>query len=100
MMFRPLPKSGNRDEPSRLDVLDDLVPDLDLLVLALVRQVNETRSVSPMPRASSFSNARRDLMMPSGGMPASVTPRWSGTSGRTSANRGVRRHDLLGDRNP
>jgi hypothetical protein len=35
-----------------------------------------------MPRLMSCSKAMRVLMMPSGGMPASVTPRCSGTSGR------------------
>ena len=49
--------------------------------------VSETRIVSPMPRVMSCSKAMRVLMMPSGGMPASVTPRCSGTSGRASAKR-------------
>ena len=44
--------------------------------------MSETRIVSPMPRLMSCSKAMRVLMMPSGGMPASVTPRCSGTSGR------------------
>ena len=37
--------------------------------------VRLTRSVSPMPRESSCSKATRVLITPSGGMPASVTPR-------------------------
>ena len=40
-----------------------------------------------MPRLINCSKAMRVLMMPSGGMPASVTPRCSGTSGRSSAKR-------------
>ena len=55
--------------------------------LSALGTVSDTRTVSPMPRLISCSKAIRVLMMPSGGMPASVTPRWSGTSGRTSANR-------------
>ena len=47
--------------------------------------VSETRTVSPMPSAISCSKATRVLMMPSGGIPASVTPRCSGTSGRSRA---------------
>ena len=50
-------------------------------------RVRHTRIVSPIPRESSCSKAMRVLMMPSGGMPASVTPRCSGTSGRASAKR-------------
>jgi len=38
-------------------------------------RVSETRMVSPMPRVMSCSKAPRVLTMPSGGIPASVTPR-------------------------
>ena len=55
--------------------------------LSGLETVSETRTVSPMPREISCSKAIRVLMIPSGGMPASVTPRWSGTSGRSVANR-------------
>ena len=40
-----------------------------------------------MPRLRSCSKAMRVLMTPSGGIPASVTPRCSGTSGRAAAKR-------------
>ena len=50
--------------------------------------------VSPMPRDRSCSKATRVLMMPSGGMPASVTPRCSGTSGRTRGEARVGLDDL------
>src|SRR6266542_962901 len=40
--------------------------------------VSDTRMVSPMPSASSAPMPTVDLMMPSLGVPASVTPRWSG----------------------
>ena len=40
-----------------------------------------------MPRERSCSKATRVLITPSGGMPASVTPRCSGTSGRAAAKR-------------
>ena len=48
-------------------------------------RVRLTLTVSPMPRERSCSKATRVLMIPSGGMPASVTPRWRGTSGRVAA---------------
>ncbi len=49
--------------------------------------VSETRTVSPIPRLTSCSKAIRVFTIPSGGMPASVTPRCSGTSGRCCAKR-------------
>ena len=49
--------------------------------------VSETRTVSPMPCETSCSKATRVLITPSGGIPASVTPRCSGTSGRSAAKR-------------
>ena len=49
--------------------------------------VSDTRIVSPTPWLINCSNAIRVLMIPSGGSPASVTPRCSGTSGRSRANR-------------
>ena len=49
--------------------------------------VRETRRVSPIPRERSCSKATRVFRIPSGGRPASVTPRWRGTSGRASAKR-------------
>ena len=55
--------------------------------LSALGTVSDTRTVSPMPRLTSCSKAIRVLMIPSGGIPASVTPRWSGTSGRAAANR-------------
>ncbi len=59
-------------------------------------RVRLTRRVSPMPRERSCSKATRVLMTPSGGMPASVTPRWSGTSGRASAKRRLASMTLRG----
>ena len=53
-------------------------------------RVRLTRSVSPMPRERSCSKATRVLTIPSGGMPASVTPRCSGTSGRGGGEARVR----------
>ena len=50
-------------------------------------RVRLTRIVSPIPRETSCSKATRVLMTPSGGIPASVTPRWRGTSGRAAAKR-------------
>ena len=49
--------------------------------------VSETRTVSPMPCPTSCSKAMRVRITPSGGIPASVTPRCSGTSGRSEAKR-------------
>ena len=57
-----------------------------LIKVNQIGTVSETRIVSPMPRLISCSNAIRVLITPSGGMPASVTPKCSGTSGRRSAN--------------
>ena len=57
--------------------------------------VKETRTVSPMPCETSCSNATRVLITPSGGMPASVTPRCSGTSGRSAGELLVDLNDLF-----
>ena len=62
--------------------------------------VSETRIVSPMPRLMSCSKAMRVLMMPSGGRPASVTPRCSGTSGRALGEAAVDLDHLRAGRSP
>ena len=49
--------------------------------------VSETRIVSPIPSANSGTSAALVFAIPSGGIPASVTPRCSGTSGRRAAKR-------------
>ena len=59
-------------------------------------RVRLTRKVSPMPRERSCSKAMRVLITPSGGMPASVTPRWRGTSGRRAAKRTLASMTLRG----
>ena len=55
-----------------------------------------TRIVSPTPRLMSCSNAIRVLITPSGGMPASVTPKCNGTSGRSAENRWLSSMTLRG----
>ena len=49
-----------------------------------------TRRVSPIPRERSCSKATLVLITPSGGIPASVTPRWSGYSKRSAKRRFAR----------
>ena len=39
---------------------------------------SETRIVSPMPSESSAPSPTADLIVPTPGVPASVTPRWKG----------------------
>ena len=56
--------------------------------------VSETRIVSPMPCESSGSKAARVLRIPSGGIPASVTPRCKGTSGRIGGEAAIHFHHL------
>ena len=84
MMFSPRRRPG-RQESAGGNVGEDLPARRDLLVLPRRGTVSETRIVSPMPSGASCSRARRVLMIPSGGIPASVTPKCSGTSGRSWA---------------
>ena len=51
---------------------------LPALTSSIGGAVSDTRMVSPMPWASSAPIPTADLMMPSLGVPASVTPRCSG----------------------
>ena len=74
---------GNRSRgdarSSRLEVRP-LGRDDQAVALAMLDRnpVRDTRMVSPMPSASSAPMPTADLTMPSLGVPASVTPRWSG----------------------
>ena len=65
----------------------DLLPGVDLL--AFLRKRNRQRHADRVADAAGeqLLQSRRVLRMPSGGMPASVTPKCNGTSGRSAAKR-------------
>ena len=86
MMFSPESSGTERKRPAATSARMRR-PTRTSSCLRSLGSVSETRSVSPMPRASSFSKAIRVLISPIGGSPASVTPRCSGTSGRSRAKR-------------
>ena len=88
MMLRPWKKFGGTERKRPASTSARIArPTSISMPLSSNGTVSETRSVSPMPRARSCSKAMRVLITPSGGKPASVTPRCSGTSGRSSAKR-------------
>ena len=90
MMFRPSkkPLGTERKRPASMSARI-WRPTSISMPLSSKGTVSETRRVSPIPRGMSCSKAMRVLMTPSGGMPASVTPRCRGTSGRSAAKRSL-----------
>ena len=87
MMFKPLrPKSTKeRTRPLAMSSRIERPASISSYFRSF-ETVNDTRIVSPIPLLISCSKAMRVLITPPGGMPASVTPKCNGTSGRCLAN--------------
>ena len=86
-MFRPLSKLSGTDLNRPFEISSRISrPAKTSLPFSAKGNVNETLIVSPIPSLINCSKANRVLMIPSGGMPASVTPRCSGMCGRSDAN--------------
>ena len=97
MMFSPVGSDlgTERKRPEYMS-LRICRPTLTSSPLSSNGKVRETRMVSPMPALMSCSKAMRVLITPAGGIPASVTPRCSGTSGRSWAKRVLAAMTLAG----